>query len=108
MNADPRTRALCAVLARFTSNSPPRFRAIGPIAKAAGLSDYEAEVAMIDATKKGWLLTTEKAPYSIALTDDGENMAATWVKKVAERQRLRQRLKRAAVYLAAAELCHAC
>src|SRR6267154_512323 len=92
MNADPRTRALCAVLARFTSNSPPRFRAIGPIAKAAGLSDYEAEVAMIDATKKGWLLTTE-APYSIALTDEGENMVATWVKKVAERQRL----KRAAV-----------
>src|SRR5712671_195636 len=90
INADPRTRALCAVLARFTSNSPPRFRAIGPIAKAAGLSDYEAEVAMIDATKKGWLLTTEEAPYSIALTDDGKNMAATWVYKVAERQRLKR------------------
>jgi hypothetical protein len=48
---------------------------------------------MIDATKKGWLLTTEEAPYSIALTGDGEKMVTTWVKRAAERQKL----KRAAV-----------
>ena len=90
MNADPRTRALCAVLARFTSNSPSRFRAIGSIAKAAGLNDYEAEVAMIDATKKGWLLTMEDRPDSIALTDNGKTMVSTWAKRMAERQKLKR------------------
>jgi hypothetical protein len=85
INADPRTRALCMMLGRFTSNSPSRFRTIGPIARAAGLNDCEAEAAMFDAAKKGWLLTAEEAPYSIALTDDGEKMVATWVKRAAAR-----------------------
>ena len=78
--ADFRTRALCAELARLPSELPRRFRAIGPIARAAGLTDYEAEAAAIDATSKGWLLTMGEPPDSIALTDAGQKRVLNWLK----------------------------
>ena len=65
-----------AELARVTGNQPLQYRLVAPIASAAGLTDLEAEAAVVDAIGRGWLLTDGEAPHSIALTPGGRAMAA--------------------------------
>src|SRR4030088_3467610 len=67
MVADSRPRALCAELVRASGDQPLQFRLPVPIARASGLGNFEAEVAVIDAVRRGWLIAEGEPPHSIAL-----------------------------------------
>jgi hypothetical protein len=84
-SADSRTRALCAELVRASGDQPLQYRLLAPIARASGLGDFEAEVAVIDAVRRGWLIAEGEPPHSIALMDDGRKMVATWLRRRRER-----------------------
>jgi hypothetical protein len=82
-SADSRTRALCAELVRDSGGQSLQYRLLAPIARASGLG--EAEVAVIDAVRRGWLIVEGEPPHSIALTDDGRRRVAIWLRRRRER-----------------------
>jgi hypothetical protein len=81
MAVDPRTRALCAEFVRASGDEPLRYRLLAPIARASSLGNFEAEAAVIDAVRRGWLMAKGEPPHSIALTDGGWRMVATWLRR---------------------------
>jgi hypothetical protein len=48
-----------------------QYRMAQTIAKAVGIDEAAADVAIVYAVEKGWLLAEGNPPHSICLTDDG-------------------------------------
>jgi hypothetical protein len=76
---DSRTRAFCAELVRVSRDQPLSYRLLGQIARASRLEDCEAEAAVIDAVRLGWLIGGREPPHVIALTENGRRMVANWL-----------------------------
>ena len=70
LQAFRRARALCAALARMTDSRPMQYRIAQIIAQAVGRDEATAEVAIVYAVEKGWLIAEGSPPHSICLTDE--------------------------------------
>ena len=68
--AERRAWALCAALARVTDSRPMQYRIAQIIAQAVGRDEAAAEVAIVYAVEKGWLIAEGNPPHSICLTDE--------------------------------------
>jgi hypothetical protein len=68
-NVEKQPRALCVELVRVTDSKPMQYRMAQE--KAVGIDEAAADVAIVYAVEKGWLLAEGNPPHSICLTDDG-------------------------------------
>jgi hypothetical protein len=75
--AERRAWALCAALVRVTDSRPMQYRIAQIIAQAVGRDEATAEVAIVYAVEKEWLIAEGNPPHSVCLTDEGRILSAT-------------------------------
>jgi hypothetical protein len=54
-----------------TDSGPMQYRMAQIIGKAVGIDEATADIAIVYAIEKGWLIADGNPPHSICLTDEG-------------------------------------
>jgi hypothetical protein len=77
---DRRARALCVELARVTGGRPMLWRMAQTMGDAIGIDEAAADVAIVYAVERDWLIADGNPLHSICLTDAGR----VWTGRVAK------------------------